>query len=974
MKLTRKEQNEGQLVKQVVSYYSHPEVITDNLNAEFSAAKNGDEYKAKTRQGYKPTTLPPQLEQHMKRRASGANTSSVMQGFHSPFRTRQAVEQPTKRKDRNEWYRYYFKFDPIVHTAIQTHSTFPLSRFRVEHDDPEFAEFLNEMANDINLHDLMIRMAVEYFVVGECFCFGFFDDAENPTRWQQFILIDPDKVFLNTHSFAHAGGHPYVIEMEPDKDLKKIVENGPNDGKTGPLYKNLPPDIIKYVKDKENIPVPEIQISHFKREVNPFQARGESILSCVLADLMYLDKLREGQWCHRADTEVLTNNRGFVSIAEITLQDDVATFNKETEEIEYLNPTKLIEKDYSGKMMRFKNRNINVDVTPNHRMLIRGTSTNKDWKVVRADEVKHTYRMRTNGKWGGGNDVDSVFIEDIEWEIMNFLKFSGYYISEGCTSHCNTTYMTAITQSRESEWFDDIVNVCDEAPMEFSTYIQKHKDGARYGSSTSMSWVMKSADRNSQISYRKKYYEYFKDNFGATSYDKKIPQWIKNLKPKYLENIISTLVNGDGTEVERKNGSSYYRYATVSKRLADDVMEIVFKAGYNPNLNKPELLDSGKYIYKVCWNSDKSANLEHSFMSAKKQPDGTWKSDKDNFVENYDYDGKVYCLEVPNGFFVTRLQGKLSIHGNCIVDRHITPKEMWYLGEPDKPADQQEINDFQNLLLMQYHMPNQAYVFHHAVRFQMEGAGGRVLPLQPEFDFVTKRLYAGLGINEAMITSSGPSFASSSVAMDIMVGRYEEFRQRMEQWLIHKVFKPLCKIHGIYKKHSERNSRFRKFQSQKVPDLPRIVWEKVQLRDEMQKIQTVERLVQQGVVPREELYKLLNYSPEQMYQEFLEQNKIDIQYMNKLQKIRKEMGVPESPAPGGLPAMGGAGGPLGGGMPPGGMGAGMPGGGMGGPPPGGMPGMPGGLPPGGGGASTPSPLGGGSAQRPPDSNRATQMG
>ena len=606
-------------VKQVTTYYSHKAVIQDNLDSEFKLAKlhGSDGYKPQMRTGIHTVNLPDNLEAQMKRRASVGSTS-VFQPFHSPFRTRNTVEQPTKRKDRNEWYRYYYKYNPVVHTAINTHSTFPLSRFRVEHDDIDFSNFCNELVDDINLHDFMISMAREFYIIGECIPFGLLDDVKDPSRWKKFILLDPDKVNLNTHTFAWAGGHPYVIELEPDKDLIKIVEKGPSDEKTGELYQSIPPDIIDAVKKKQNIPIPQLQVSHFKREINPFVARGESILSCCLNDLMYYDKLIDGQV--------------------------------------------------------------------------------------------------------------------------------------------------------------------------------------------------------------------------------------------------------------------------------------------------------------------------------------------------------------------------------AIIDRHIMPKEIWKIGEPDNPADSAEIQNFQELLAAQYHAPNQAYVTHHAIQFQMEGAGGRVLPLQPEFENINKRLFAGLGINESMITSSGPSFASSSVAMDIMVGRYEQFRTQMEQWLIHSVFKPLCKIHKIYKKQNSKTSKYKRFTDVKVPDLPRIVWDKAQLRDEMMKIQLFQKLVADGIIPRKELYKLLNLSSAQMRQEFLEQFKEDLEDKAKIGKLSQAMGAQ---SPGGLPNMGGPGGGIGGA----GAGAGMPGGmgGMGGPPggmPGSLPGM--GLGPeggplrqpgpgggggmGGGGGSTSSAFGGGTMQRPPDSNRATQLG
>lgn len=825
--------------------------------------------------------------------------------------------------------------------------------------------------------------------VHNCFPFGLFDNVDNPTRWMKFVLLDPDKINLNTHLFAHAGGNPYVIEMEPEKDLIKIVDKGPDDAITGPLYRSIPPDLINLVRQKKNIPLPLLQVSHFKRTLNPNNARGESILSCVLSDLMYEDKLREAQWsvvdrhqCFDEKTECLTK-AGWKNYKDLTLDDKIGTYNRETKALEYQKPSAITINRYDGEMIQFggteKDKKIDICVTPNHRMWAKtdGNRGYSDWREVRADEIRSYAKFPAVVEgWTEGVDVEFVDItcsdankfkgndrsyetETTKLAINDYLKLCAWFVTKGHYYNPSDNHHAIIVgQSHDSEDLESFDYALDLA--KFSRRIDE--------TSRPKKFIL----RNKSGPFAK----ILAEQFGQTCYDKKIPAWVKNLPPSRLKIFLDELCKGDAhtqthstwtdskgniKEYERR----YQQYYTVSKQLADDVQEIAFKCGLACTIKKdPKLKKKATAIgYTVQWSETSNSGKYPMIKSYRKD------------VKRVAYSGDVWCVTVPNDAFVTRRNGKPVITLN-------SPKEMFFIGEPGNPPNEQELADFHELLQAQYHAQNQSYVFHHAVKYQIEGANGKILALQPEFDNINKRLYAGLGINEAMITSNGPSFASSSVAMDIMIGRYIEFRQQMEQWLIHSVFKPLCKIHSIYKKKSDKQSKYRRFSNVKVPDLPRIVWEKAQLRDEMMKIQLFTKLAETGFIPKVELLKLLNLSPAQMREEFLEQYKQDVEDSNKLDRIKSALGKQQGGSQG-LPNMGGPGGPMGG---PGGIGAGMPGiglgagggalPGMGGGPRGGPIRQPG---PGGGGGmlgggSTPSPLEGGGLLRPPDSNRSTQLG
>ncbi len=71
--------------------------------------------------------------------------------------------------------------------------------------------------------------------------------------------------------------------------------------------------------------------------------------------------------CYSEDTECLTD-RGWLRYDEMLDDDQVATFNPQTREIEYHVPTHKYVAPYEGEMVHFKSRSVDVLVTPHHRM------------------------------------------------------------------------------------------------------------------------------------------------------------------------------------------------------------------------------------------------------------------------------------------------------------------------------------------------------------------------------------------------------------------------------------------------------------------------------------------------------------------------------------------------------------------------------------------------------------------------------
>jgi len=232
----------------------------------------------------------------------------------------------------------------------------------------------------------------------------------------------------------------------------------------------------------------------------------------------------------------------------------------------------------------------------------------------------------------------------------------------------------------------------------------------------------------------------------------------------------------------------------------------------------------------------------------------------------------------------------------AVADRHITPTEFYLIGESGAPATQKEIDDFANILQVQWSQPNKAIVYHHALKVQWEGASGRVLPLQPEFEYIDKQLFIALLLNEGIVTAERQPYAATSVALDVMIQRYLIVREKVAKWVEKRVFEPLCRIHKIYKRTSvELNYGLRFNSSEMRPDIPKVKWDKESLRDDLNKINLLVELADKGWIPRDLILPLLGIDSNVAKKGLMQQKKEE-----------KELGLPTTGVP---PVGGGLGGP-----------------------------------------------------------------
>jgi hypothetical protein len=216
--------------------------------------------------------------------------NSVMQvpEIYSPLWLTSNLNLPRDRATINAWCRAFFALWPIVHNAIQLHSTYPISKLNIKCSDPKVGEFFNEMVEDLDLMNVCIQVAQEYYCLGEAYPFADYDTSRG--TWSRIVLQNPDFVVVKRTAVATDP----IIMLRPDENLKNIVKsNRPADVEQ---RRQLDPGIIDAVRRGQNIQLPSFNISQIARKISAYEIRGTGLPVCCFKFLMLCDKLLENKF------------------------------------------------------------------------------------------------------------------------------------------------------------------------------------------------------------------------------------------------------------------------------------------------------------------------------------------------------------------------------------------------------------------------------------------------------------------------------------------------------------------------------------------------------------------------------------------------------------------------------------------------------------------------------------------------------
>lgn len=342
--------------------------------------------------------------------------------------------------------------------------------------------------------------------------------------------------------------------------------------------------------------------------------------------------------CFDKETDVYTN-KGWLSFSELTGDEMFFSINPETLEPNFVKAVKHIKYRYKGEMIHFYNKCFDSMVTPGHQMFYKNRRTiDRKFKFIEAEKLpKWTITMYRGVEWKGDKSIKTAKLGNYDIDIELYCRFMGYYLSEGSVTKIKGVNSYRVKISQETyldKFYDDLKN------LPFN--VTKTKEAVNiYDYSVSKDLV----------------------KYGKCSV-KYVPDIIKQLPPVLIKVFLESFILGDGVTMKPNNWkggnfSEFKHMTTTSKRLCDDLGELIFKAGGHPSFalkntkGKSQTFKNGTYtinhdLWYIAWC--KNINIDVERLKRKR----------------VEYDDMVYCVELEKWHtLMTRRNGKVGWSGNC---------------------------------------------------------------------------------------------------------------------------------------------------------------------------------------------------------------------------------------------------------------------------------------------------------------------
>ena len=343
---------------------------------------------------------------------------------------------------------------------------------------------------------------------------------------------------------------------------------------------------------------------------------------------------------HRVFTE-----SGLKHFGELTENDKVLTFNPELREAEFQKPLNIYSYDYDDDLIIFDNWRIHAEVTPNHRLYIAGSNCRNQgglgswgFKQARAlEDTSISHWLVATGKPILRGMQSIINIPKVEYirtgrkgseppdegynvDAVSFASFCGLLASEGWLSG-GTGKSINFGCSLGTKALNSFERIIKELPFGEWSH-----------------WDNLNASSNGMRTYHhanKSLWTWLQSNIGAGAKNKHIPEFVLKGNAQIMKAFLDTYTEGDG-HICNKNGTVLIR--SHSPRMIDELLFISVLLGYHASISGKTAVIISKHQHSYFRNY-RSIHREH-------------------------YQGKVWCVEIPNGIFFTECNGKVHATGN----------------------------------------------------------------------------------------------------------------------------------------------------------------------------------------------------------------------------------------------------------------------------------------------------------------------
>lgn len=441
------------------------------------------------------------------------------------------------------------------------------------------------------------------------------------------------------------------------------------------LHEKFEPDVI----DIERMNVDEVKnpFMFFTKEELIADYRASGNFDKYLVDIIpHIVMFTTNRGCYDDKTRVLTD-KGWKFFDDVDIDNDLICTIDECENLKYVKAKNKIKYFYKGDMHRYKSSQIDLLVTPDHRMWTspldirrRNPDGSRIWSFIPSDQMtskRYLFSKSSNGK-PNDSKLNKLIIEPTVRktnvgcrkfeghvfegiEIDYFLELIGIWITDGSISYGKNGRgnRISIIQVKENTR-NEIFYLTSLLGIKTSVF----GNDIRLLSPALFDWIVKN---------------FIKDDDCRKTYYLSLPRWIMTDLSRYqIDCLLRGIFLGDGSRHSIRPGESYNRgfvIYTASKQFADDLVELSLLTGRSANVRivPPRVRHFPSGYVSHC-KEQYVVSFSYSCFSKKHLLCTNRSINSGKFDEQYE--GFVYCLELESDhrLFVMR-NGKAAWCGNC---------------------------------------------------------------------------------------------------------------------------------------------------------------------------------------------------------------------------------------------------------------------------------------------------------------------
>jgi len=360
-------------------------------------------------------------------------------------------------------------------------------------------------------------------------------------------------------------------------------------------------------------------VAHSKTEMSP------ELVKYISGFLKSLNKIRPtilipgNHDCFTGDHEVLTHD-GWISIrnyVESKKELPVATFNDDMSFVEFQEPNEYVEKEYSGELVHLEGKEIDMKVTPTHRVIHQYSNKSREkYYVKNAENIKEGYLIPITGM--------TEVLEKNYWASLLGFAFADGCLVDGKGAKYRIQFR--LKKKKELNYLSKLLNEL-QYDANFRSY-----DDVDYQDVSIYSDLARSV------------YNYFDG-------EKEVPWDLVSEDKSFIKSFLDGYLMGDGSNLKK----DYWEFLSINKKSVEvlaTAARIVGAKSYT------------SFHREVYGNYE---NSKRQFPGAISFDDKVNRTTVKNKSRD-DFEGKVYCLDVPNNNLLIRRNDKTWITGNCNVN------------------------------------------------------------------------------------------------------------------------------------------------------------------------------------------------------------------------------------------------------------------------------------------------------------------